>query len=119
MSQFIFADQFQTAQRNACIEFLALEEKIAKAGSSRTELKGMLYEIAQAYRQYCSDIYPFMLDTGYIRIFRGEAYGWCADKGVASTERPQAILVGIDGQIFQAVGGNDQIGAKKWEIWGD
>lgn len=87
--------------------------------SQNIQSKEALNRMAKAYRQSFSSIYPCMLDTGYVRIFQGEIRGWCADKGAASTERPTTILVGIDGQIFEAVGGSDQIGAKKWELWDD
>lgn len=71
--------------------------------------------IAQKYRQDHKETYPFMLERGYVRIFDGKAYGWCADMGEANTERPTALLVGLDNSVFEAVGGNDKTGAKKWE----
>ncbi|HHW7520749.1 hypothetical protein [Mannheimia haemolytica] len=70
--------------------------------------------IAHEYRQRYKDTYPRMLNCGYVRIFQGEAYGWCAEKGEANTECPGALLVSITGKIFEAIGGDNMKGAKKW-----
>ncbi|HDL5745978.1 TPA: hypothetical protein PXF57_002518, partial [Mannheimia haemolytica] len=51
----------------------------------------------------------------YVRIYQGEAYGWCAEKGEANTECPEALLVSLTGDIFEAVGGDKLKGAKKWQ----
>lgn len=71
-----------------------------------------ILSIAQEYRQSNKNTYPFMLEHGYIRIFQGKAYGWCAEKGEAKTERPTALIVSLSGEVFEATGGNDINGAK-------
>lgn len=73
-------------------------------------------DIAQAYRRRYKDTHPRMLNCGYVRIFQGEAYGWCAEKVEAKTECPGALLVSLTGEIFEAVGGDNQKGAKKWQL---
>lgn len=73
-----------------------------------------ILSIAQEYRQSNKDSHPFILERGYVRIFQGKAYGWCAEKGEANTERPTALIVSLSGEIFEATGGNDSNGAKKW-----
>ncbi|GAB1659918.1 hypothetical protein [Mannheimia haemolytica] len=52
-----------------------------------------LLAIAQEYRERYQDNHPCMLSSGYVRIYQGEAYGWCAEKGEANTECPEALLV--------------------------
>ncbi|HDL1114034.1 MULTISPECIES: hypothetical protein [Pasteurellaceae] len=74
-----------------------------------------ILSIAQEYRQSNKNTYPFMLEHGYIRIFQGKAYGWCAEKGEAKTERPTALIVSLSGEVFEATGGNDINGAKRWK----
>ena len=58
---------------------------------------------------------PFYARTGYICLFQGKAYGWCAEKGEAKTERPTALIVSLSGEIFEATGGNHINGAKRWK----
>ncbi|MES1135574.1 hypothetical protein [Mannheimia haemolytica] len=52
----------------------------------------------------------------YVRIYQGEAYGWCAEKGEANTECPEALLVSLTGDIFEAVGGDKLKGAKNGSL---
>ncbi|MEN2894583.1 hypothetical protein DGCBELOO_02002 [Mannheimia haemolytica] len=74
-----------------------------------------LLAIAQEYRERYQDNHPCMLSSGYVRIYQGEAYGWYAEKGEANTECPEALLVSLTGDIFEAVGGDKLKGAKKWQ----
>ncbi len=83
-------------------------------GMNKEVIMEKIIQIANQYRQDNKETYPFMLETGYVRLFDNKPYGWCADMGEASTERPTALLVGLDNSVFEAVGGNDKTGAKKW-----
>lgn len=76
--------------------------------------KEELIKIAKQYREDHKIDFPYMLENGYVRIFDGKPYGWCAEMGVAKTERPNAFIVGIQGDVFKAIGGNDLDGAKEW-----
>lgn len=73
-----------------------------------------ILSISQSYRQLKKDTHPYMLERGYVRIFEGKAYGWCAEKGEANTECPTALIVSLSGEIFEATGGNHRDGATKW-----
>lgn len=51
-----------------------------------------ILSISQSYRQLKKDTHPYMLERGYVRIFEGKAYGWCAEKGEANTECPTVTI---------------------------
>ncbi|GAB1652036.1 hypothetical protein HW40_11065 [Mannheimia haemolytica] len=74
-----------------------------------------ILSIAQKFRQNHKDSHPFMLERGYVRIYQGKAYGWCAEQGDANTECPTALIVSLSNEIFEATGGDDISGAEKWE----
>lgn len=74
-----------------------------------------LLTIAKEYRESYRDTHPRMLECGYVRIFQGEAHGWCAEKVEANTERPGMLLVSLSGEMLEAVGGDSLKGARKWK----
>lgn len=53
--------------------------------------------------------------SGVVLIWQGEAYGWKDSLRDACHERPGALAVDVDGQIFKAQGGNDYDGAESWQ----
>ncbi|MGR3807799.1 hypothetical protein SAMN05660772_02045 [Pasteurella testudinis DSM 23072] len=81
-----------------------------------TDFPFYLRMLAYEYRVTYADLHPIMLEKGYIRIYQGKAYGWCAEMCEAHTERPFTLLVGINGEIYEATGGSDQKGAKTWQL---
>lgn len=54
-------------------------------------------------------------NTGVVRVWAGQVYGWAGELGRASTERPGALAVGARGSVWVAVGGNAENGAQSWD----
>lgn len=69
-------------------------------------------DIAHHYRQQNSR----HADTGIVLIWGSQAYGWKNCLRDAQHERPNAIAVDADDNVFIAQGGNDQDGAKCWVV---
>lgn len=53
---------------------------------------------------------------GVVLVWDGQAYGWKNELRDPQHERPGALAVGSDGRVWLAYGGNDQDGAKSWEL---
>lgn len=51
---------------------------------------------------------------GIVLIWEGSAYGWKDTLRNPDHERPGAIAVDADGNIFEAQGGDDYSGSKLW-----
>ena len=66
-----------------------------------------------AARRYRSD-YPGH-DDGVVLVWQGEAYGWKNELRDPQSERPGVYAVDADGNVWEAVGGNDYDGAERWE----
>ncbi|BDO00329.1 hypothetical protein KAM621c_54330 (plasmid) [Citrobacter braakii] len=56
-------------------------------------------------------------DSGVVLIWDGEAYGWKNVLRDPQHERPGAIAVDAEGNMFIAEGGNDYDGAKCWVVF--
>ena len=52
---------------------------------------------------------------GVVLIWQGEVYGWKNELRDPHHEQPHAIAVDINGNVFEAKGGNDYDGAERWE----
>ena len=76
--------------------------------------KALLIAISERYRKL-HEYDPDIRESGFVRIFDGKPYGWCADMGSPNTERPHAFIVGYNGDVFEAIGGDDYNGAKEWQ----
>lgn len=57
---------------------------------------------------------PQTRTTGVVLIWQGNVYGWKKSLRDAAHERPNAIAVDEQGNVFIAEGGNDYDGAKCW-----
>lgn len=53
-------------------------------------------------------------DNGVVLIWNNQAYGWKNALRDPQHERPGALAVTVDGQIYKAEGGNDYDGAAFW-----
>ena len=73
-------------------------------------------EIANRWRQENAWECPYVLDSGIVLIWEGEAYAWRNKIRDASTERTGVIAVDLEGILYQAEGGNDEDGAKAWVV---
>lgn len=71
-------------------------------------------EVAAAYRTSQTNELHRMTG-GVVLVFDGLAYGWKDRLRDPQHERPGALAIDARGVIFEAVGGNDQDGAKAWE----
>ncbi|AKK99123.1 MAG: antirestriction protein ArdR [Enterobacter hormaechei] len=56
-------------------------------------------------------------DSCVVLIWDGEAYGWKNVLRDPQHERPGAIAVDAEGNMFIAEGGNDYDGAKCWVVF--
>ena len=52
---------------------------------------------------------------GVVLVWAGQVYGWKNELRDPQHERPGALALDADGGILEAVGGNDQDGARAWE----
>ncbi len=59
--------------------------------------------------------HPQHMTAGVVLVYLGTAYGWKDRLRDPQHERPGALAIDPRGVIFEAVGGNDQDGAKAWE----
>lgn len=55
-------------------------------------------------------------DAGVVLVWDGEGYGWKNCLRDASHERPGALAVDADGNVYRAEGGDDQDGARAWVV---
>lgn len=55
-------------------------------------------------------------DAGVVLVWNGTGYGWKNSLRDASHERPGALAVDTDGNVYRAEGGNDQDGAQAWVV---
>lgn len=69
-------------------------------------------EVANHYR--VSEGREHMAD-GFVRVYAGRVYGWSAELGEASCERPGALAIDAAGNVSEAVGGDADAGALAWE----
>jgi hypothetical protein len=73
---------------------------------------------AADYRKFRVDPHRPKIDTppGYVEIWRGKPCGWFAvlDDETAHRRKPGCLAVGVDGCVYQTVGGNDNDGAAEW-----
>lgn len=67
-------------------------------------------ELAKSYRRDEGQ------GDGIVLIYAGQVYGWKNELRDPQSERPGALAVSDDGRVWLAVGGNDQDGAKSWEL---
>lgn len=51
---------------------------------------------------------------GYVVIFNGSVAGWKRELDNPQGWEPGCLAVGPEGEVFQAVGGNDYDGAEDW-----
>lgn len=68
-------------------------------------------EIAAQYRARTRDDEA---TGGYVLIYLGRAVGWTCELTRPETVCPGALAVDVDGQVFEAQGGNDYDGALRW-----
>ncbi len=74
-----------------------------------------LLRIANKYRVQNTDRYDFISSLGYILIYDNAPYGWRNKVRDPQTEKPNTYLIGLNlDDIYQAKGGNDNVGAKDW-----
>lgn len=67
-------------------------------------------ELASAYRR--DEQQP----DGIVLVWAGQVYGWKNELRDPQHERPGALAVNASGRVWVAHGGNDQDGAKSWEL---
>lgn len=53
-------------------------------------------------------------NSGVVLIWKERVYGWKNELRDASHERPGAIAIDLDGNVFRATCGDDQNGALGW-----
>ena len=53
---------------------------------------------------------------GVVLVWSGEGYGWKNCLRDADHERPGALAVDADGNVYRAEGGDDQDGALAWVV---
>ena len=59
---------------------------------------------------------PEMATSGYVRVWQGKVYGWCADPfNDPATEPVGALAVDVYGRIWRAYAGDTANGATAWE----
>lgn len=51
---------------------------------------------------------------GYVLIYGSRAFGWKRALDSPETVMPGALAVGMDGRVYEAEGGNDYGGARRW-----
>lgn len=68
-----------------------------------------LKKIADKYRGQWTDDNKQRANSGYVVISEGKAVGW-----KSTVSEPQTLLIGISGDVWQALGGNEQDGATEW-----
>ena len=59
---------------------------------------------------------PEMATSGYVRVWQGKVYGWCADPFNDPATEPQgALVVDVHGRVWRAYGDDCANGATAWE----
>ena len=53
---------------------------------------------------------------GIVLVYAGQVYGWKNELREPHQERPGALAVSARNCVWLAYGGNDQDGAKSWEL---
>ncbi|WP_221801664.1 hypothetical protein [Oceanobacter mangrovi] len=74
-----------------------------------------LVALAADYRQANADNPAIDFSTGFVIVYRDEAWGWSL-KPSPSSWKPGTIAIDPTGNIEIAVGGNDYDGADTWEV---
>lgn len=67
-------------------------------------------KLAEAYRR------EEVQDDGIVLVYAGQVYGWKNELREPHQERPGALAVSARNCVWLAYGGNDQDGAKSWEL---
>jgi len=66
-------------------------------------------KLAEAYRR------EEVQDDGIVLVYAGQVYGWKNELRDPQHERPGALALDAEGGVWEAMGGNDQDGARAWE----
>lgn len=72
--------------------------------------------IAKAWRDSQSQNEKHRTNSGIVLIWNNEVYGWKDELRNPESERPNAIAVDTQGQVYVAEGGNDYDGAERWTM---
>lgn len=67
--------------------------------------------LARKWRENQSDSRAY---SGVVLVWSGAVYGWKDCLRDAAHERPDAMAVDCDGNVFRAAGGDDYNGSKCW-----
>lgn len=59
--------------------------------------------------------HPDHLTAGVVLVWDGRAYGWKDQLRDPQHERPGALAIDVRGNVWEAIGGNDQDGAQTWD----
>lgn len=76
----------------------------------------MLHKLEQAIEQASAYRRDENATGGIVLVWAGQVYGWKNELRDPHSERPGALAISADGLVWLASGGNDQDGAKSWEL---
>ena len=76
----------------------------------------MLQKLEQAIKLAESYRREEGIDGGIVLVYAGQVYGWKNELREPHQERPGALAVSARNCVWLAYGGNDQDGAKSWEL---